>query len=103
MKRNWIEPFKVSEMLDQVDPNSAKMPPKASSVYLFSEKPWRGTPTKSCIPLYVGGNAVNPDRFRTRVGDVIADLFGFYAGHNLGHSSGGNGSTSIVTIAKLNR
>src|SRR5207302_830702 len=38
--------------------------------------------------LYVGGNTGDSDRFITRVGDLIADMLGFW-GEQTGHHSGG--------------
>lgn len=38
--------------------------------------------------MYVGGNTGNSERFATRVGDLMADMFGFYGG-DTGHHSGG--------------
>jgi len=42
------------------------------------------------VPLYVGGITGKSDRFRARIGDLIADMFGFYGStRTIGHSSGG--------------
>jgi hypothetical protein len=52
------------------------------SVYLISRKNnwWKrpnDKPTKECEPLYVGSTTGKSKRFRTRIGDLIADMFGF--------------------------
>jgi hypothetical protein len=43
------------------------------------------------MPLYIGSTTGKSQRFRTRMGDMIADLFGFFdpSSKGLGHSSGG--------------
>ncbi len=88
MKRKWIGPMKIRELLDQAIASSPAMPPSGNSVYVVSRRRWKGEPDKSCVPLYVGGNTGQAERFRTRVGDLIADMFGFYS-EETGHHSGG--------------
>jgi hypothetical protein len=85
---NWIGSTTIDELLDQVVTAMPVIPPAADSVYLISGKPWKNSPDHSCDPLYVGGNTGKSERFRTRVGDLIADMFGFYNADR-GHSSGG--------------
>jgi hypothetical protein len=85
---NWHGPVTVDELLDQTTLPSPLMPPDADGVYIVSLKSWRGEPTLDCEPLYVGGNTGKSARFRTRMGDLLADLFGFF-GSATGHSSGG--------------
>ena len=67
--------------------------PNGKSVYLISRKNWRkkpnDEPTKECEPLYVGSTTGESERFRTRIGDLIADMFGFYNNNKIGHHSGG--------------
>nr|BDT32023.1 hypothetical protein MFMH1_16920 [Myxococcus sp. MH1] len=63
------------------------LPPESRGVYLVSQLGWKGKPTMGCIPLYFGGNTGSSKRFRTRIGDLIADLHGFYGG-GTGHHSG---------------
>lgn len=84
----WIGPITIDDLLNQVVAAVPTMPPVADSVYLISAKKWEGEPDASCDPLYVGGNTSTSERFRTRMGDLIADLFGFYGGAT-GHHSGG--------------
>ena len=80
----WIGPFKIDSLLDNCLDEWHPWPPEANAVYLVSQKAWKTRPTGDCIPLYVGSNTGRSPRFRTRVGDLIADMFGFFA-----HSSGG--------------
>ena len=85
---NWIGPITIDNLLNQVVATSPVMPPVSDSVYLISLKPWKREPDASCDPLYVGGNTSTSERFRTRMGDLIADIFGFYS-EATGHHSGG--------------
>ena len=85
---NWIGPITVDALLDRVAVDWDTAPPEANGVYLVSLHPWVREPTRECVPLYVGGNTGVSDRFRTRMGDMIADLFGF-CGNSTGHHSGG--------------
>jgi hypothetical protein len=57
-------------------------------VYVVSNLTWRGQPTKESDVLYVGSNTGESDRFITRIGDLIADMLGFW-GQQTGHHSGG--------------
>lgn len=50
------------------------MPPVADSVYLISLKPWKRESDMCCDPQYVGGNTSTSACFRTRMGDLIADM-----------------------------
>jgi hypothetical protein len=87
-KTEWVGPFTFDDLLSNCLDESFPKPPESSSVYLVSRKPWVKRPTYKCIPLYVGSNTGKSPRFRTRIGDLIADAFGFYEGSG-GHSSGG--------------
>lgn len=64
------------------------MPPAAGSAYVVSRRSWRNAPTIRAEVLYVGGNTGRSERFRTRLGDLLADIFGFYT-KTTGHHSGG--------------
>lgn len=84
----WEGPFPISLLLEScIDPNWPA-PPEAGGVYLVSRQPWSVRPTVECDPLYVGSNTGHSARFRTRIGDLFADLFGFF-GEETGHHSGG--------------
>jgi len=84
----WIGSYTIDELLDSFLKPSHPQPPEDKGVYLISENPWNGKPTRDCIPLYVGSNTGKSKRFRTRIGDLIADMFGFF-GTETGHHSGG--------------
>lgn len=98
---SWMGPFTISEMLDDFPRPEDRNPPEEASVYLVSQKAWVGNPTCDCVPLYVGGITGKSSRFRTRIGDLMADLFGFFGGFGgegeelpegnpkTGHHSGG--------------
>lgn len=84
----WKGPFTIDELLDGSVGSSLPELPESGGVYLISERIWDKAPTQACIPLYVGSNTGKSSRFRTRVGDLIADMFGFF-GADTGHHSGG--------------
>src|ERR1700683_472939 len=84
----WIGPFQIRSLLEScLDPLAAK-PPETGSAYLVTKLGWQTAPTKECVPLYVGGTTGISLRFRTRIGDLIADAFGFFT-PTTGHHSGG--------------
>ena len=85
---NWIGPFAIEQLLDRCLDESFPKPPEKDSVYLISLKLWEQCPSEKCVPLYVGSNTEKGARFRTRIGDLIIDMFGFYQSQS-GHSSGG--------------
>ena len=97
----WIGPITVDELLNQTVVAKPIMPPASDSVYLISSKPWKRVPDASCDPLYVGGNTSTSERFRTRMGDLIADLFGFYSSAT-GHHSGGQSLNAYCRKHKIN-
>src|SRR3989304_1288595 len=84
----WIGPFRITRLLDNMMSSSRLSPPEANSVYVISKKSWVKEPDEKCLPLYVGSNTGKSKRFRTRIGDLIADMFGFF-GEETGHHSGG--------------
>ena len=84
----WVGPFEMHQLLGDVVTKDLPHPPEKGSAYVVTQRKWSGHPTKEAIPLYVGGNSGKSARFRTRVGDLIADTFGFYGG-GTGHHSGG--------------
>jgi hypothetical protein len=84
----WVGPFQIRELLEATTLPDPIRPPEQGSAYLVTQRIWRGDPTPTSGPLYVGGITGKSDRFRTRVGDLLADSFGFYGKTN-GHSSGG--------------
>jgi hypothetical protein len=84
----WVGPFKIRDLLNDCIDNRLAVIPEWHSAYLVTARKWEQGPTPTCRPLYVGGNTGKSRRFRTRVGDLLADAFGFFGG-GTGHSSGG--------------
>lgn len=84
----WFGSFRIDDFLAKCLDENHERPPESSAVYLISRHPWSGNFTLACHPLYVGGNTGGSQRFRTRIGDVIADMHGLFGG-GTGHSSGG--------------
>ncbi len=85
---NWIGPYTVDELLDSGLYPTHPKPPEENSVYVISKLAWRCQPTADCVPLYVGSNTGKSKRFITRIGDLVADMFGLF-GSETGHHSGG--------------
>jgi hypothetical protein len=84
----WVGPFKVLDLLRGCLSDDQPWPPDRLGVYVVTRKRWRGAPTPADEVLYLGSTTGRSARFCTRVGDLVADLFGFYGG-STGHSSGG--------------
>lgn len=86
----WIGPFRIRNVLEGcLDRNLIPAAPNAHSAYLVSQYGWRETPSRRSRCLYVGGNTGKSERFRTRLGDLLADAFGFFNTNRIGHHSGG--------------
>ncbi len=83
----WVGPFTIDELLDKCFTGDSR-PPIQKACYVVSKKKWQNQPDSNCMPLYVGSTTGNTKRFRTRIGDLIADIFGFFGGQT-GHHSGG--------------
>ncbi|MBI2166465.1 MAG: hypothetical protein HYU29_08730 [Chloroflexi bacterium] len=84
----WVGPFTVDDLLESCLDNDHPWPPKSNSVYLVSRNLWDTLSVVDSVSLYVGSNTGKSPRFCTRIGDLIADLFGFFQ-EGTGHSSGG--------------
>jgi len=84
----WHGPYPIAELLDRCLQQGFDLPPDSHGVYVVSKRCWEGTPTLACDPLYVGSTTGNSARFRTRVGDLIADMFGFFTTETAHHSGG---------------
>ena len=97
----WIGPFRITRLLDNMMSSSRLSPPEANSVYVISKKSWVKEPDEKCLPLYVGSNTGKSKRFRTRIGDLIADMFGFF-GEETGHHSGGEKLYKFCKEHKIN-
>lgn len=87
-KYTWVGSYSIEEILRRSLDNRLPKPPETGSAYLVSARQWKRQPLAACLPLYVGGITGKSTRFRTRIGDLIADMFGFYGGLT-GHHSGG--------------
>jgi hypothetical protein len=86
--RDWVGPFSARQILERCMDKSIPRCPESGSAYLVSRCAWISEPTLRCQPLYVGGNTGSSSRFYTRIGDLLADLFGFFTDET-GHHSGG--------------
>src|SRR5262245_28676742 len=84
----WVGPFKIRDYLEKAIDEDQVWPPESGGVYVVSLRRWNGRPTKQCDVLYVGSNTGASNRFITRIGDLIADMLGFW-GEQTGHHSGG--------------
>src|SRR5215831_6222103 len=88
----WRGPAPVKDYLDNCisrDPRWSELwPVEKDGVYLVTEDKWDGDePPTSCKARYVGGNTGKSSRFCTRIGDLVADMHGFF--YTTGHHSGG--------------
>jgi len=84
----WTGPFRIRDLLASCLDDAQAWPPASKGVYLVSRRRWTDAPSSECLPLYIGGNTGKSERFCTRIGDLIADMHGFWAG-GTGHHSGG--------------
>lgn len=80
----WLGPFKIATLLDKCF-NEEYKPPDSNSIYLISREAWERSPY-NCTPLYIGSLTGNTPRLRDRIGDLIADMFGFFFHHSGGQS-----------------
>jgi hypothetical protein len=87
-KFRWTGPFRIRDLLAKCILEGTRRPPERDAIYLVSQRAWRRAPSARCVPLYFGGNTGRSPRFRTRIGDLIADMHGFYC-DSTGHHSGG--------------
>lgn len=84
----WVGPFTIGKLLDNcLDPRQP-WPQEESGVYVVTTKAWKDEPDLESGVLYVGGLTGKSNRFVTRIGDLIADIHGFF-GKAAGHHSGG--------------
>ena len=90
MNSKWAGPFQIRRLLRDTHTRSFPRPPEVGSAYLVTRRGWRNSPAADSKPLYVGGITGRSLRFRTRVGDLLADMLGFFGtGRSNGHHSGG--------------
>lgn len=71
----WSSPRTVGDQLA----GRHDLPPPSAGVYVITRQPWTSAPDATSQPLYVGGNTSTEARFRTRVGDLLIDLAGYYS------------------------
>ena len=97
----WVGPFQVRQLLDRCLDERFPKPPESNSCYLVTQNRWRRSPSARSALLYIGGNTGTSKRFRTRLGDLLADMFGFYGGES-GHHSGGQSIHKWCRINSVN-
>lgn len=88
MPFTWSKPYTIRKLMENCHDEHQPWPPSTNAVYLVSQKAWRKEPSIRCRPLYLGGCTGQSERLCTRIGDLIADTFGFFDG-GTGHHSGG--------------
>jgi hypothetical protein len=72
----WIGPFRVQTLLNRcLDKRFTRQIPDSRSAYVVTVGSWRTQPSERSTPLYVGGTTGASQRFRTRLGDLLADMF----------------------------
>ena len=84
----WTGPFTIGALLEKCLESDRPWPPENPGVYVVTCKSWEGEPDEKAVILYVGSITGKSNRFVTRIGDLIADLYGFF-GKDTGHHSGG--------------
>lgn len=94
----WVGPYRIDEVLDNCLNDGFPRSPESDSVYLVSARTWNKRPSQGCLPLYVGSTTGESTRFRARIGDLIAAMFGFFQ-DGARHSSGGK---SLYRYCKIN-
>jgi hypothetical protein len=77
----WVGPVAVRDLLHRWLDDPFPRLPEAGSAYLVSRHPWTTAPASDCEPLYVGGTTGQSPRFRVRVGELLAALYGMTRGH----------------------
>ena len=85
---SWHGPYQIRDLLEMAIDDDRDSPEEDAGIYVITRKAWRGEPARDADVLYVGGNTGKSKRFRTRIGDLIADMCGFF-GKETGHHSGG--------------
>ncbi len=86
-KERWVGPFEIQRFLSRCHTRSFPRPQVSRSCYVITRYHWRKSPDERAFPLYVGGNTGKTKRFRTRIGDLLADAFGLFG--KTGRHSGG--------------
>jgi hypothetical protein len=81
---DWVNPQKIRDLLEGCTLDPSLLPPREAGVYLVTEKAWDTSVNREDLwtalheasPLYVGSG--RNERLRTRVGELLTDVFGFY-------------------------
>lgn len=84
----WVGPYRIEALLARCMDRAQAWPQEDKGVYAVTRHCWVVEPKPTAEVLYVGGTMGKSPRFCTRIGDLIADLYGFY-GRQSGHHSGG--------------
>ena len=85
---SWHGPYTIRELLEASVADDRDTPGQGAGIYVVTHRRWSNEPCREAGVLYVGGNTGKSERFRTRIGDLIADMFGFFC-EATGHHSGG--------------
>jgi len=84
----WVGPLQISGLLANCLDSQTPFPPVQGSAYLVTQRSWHNQPTKGAMPLYVGGNTGESERFRTRIGELIVSSVGLFNPGGGRHSGG---------------
>jgi len=85
---SWIGPYQFRKLLENAHSRKPPRPGEVGAVYVVTRRRWRSRPSRRSGVLYVGGTTGHSRRFRTRIGDLIADTFGFFCRGTRRHSGG---------------
>lgn len=83
----WCGPFQIRELIESCDKPGHPVPPTDNGVYVVTDSDWTGDPARSRHVLYVGGTT-SPNRFRTRVGELVTRTIGYFGDDGPKHSGG---------------
>ena len=84
----WVGPFQIKEFLKKSLDKKQPLPTGKKGIHLVTKKKWQGTPSKKCEPMYVGGVTGDSDRLLSRVGELVAAMFGLYSKNTKTHTGG---------------
>ena len=82
----WAGPYKLETLLRRSSETDFELPPADPSVNIITKSGWTATPSTESTPLYVGRITGQSERFRTRVGQLVAHMCGLFVD---GKHSGG--------------
>jgi len=90
----WTEPRTIRAHLENAlawgteNWSGDLLPPESNGVYVVTLRPWRGAPTGSAKPRYVGKADAKDPRLRVRIGELLIDLAGYQGSLNWHHQGG---------------